>query len=258
MFSLHTVEQQLLLSIWPFLRIGALLTAMQIIGTRVVPTRIRLLLAIALTFMIRPFIELPEAIVPWSPVGIVAIAREVLIGLAMGFVTRMVFETFVIGAQMVAMQTGLGFASMVDPANGVQVPVLSQFFLVLTTLVFLALDGHLLMFQILWQSFKTLPISGDIADFSLWSLLMFGRWMFVGAVLMALSAALALLIVNLTFGVMTRAAPQLNIFSIGFPTAMVAGLLIVWLTIGGFEWHVDRQVRNMTYVLCDMLRLECP
>ena len=87
---------------------------------------------------------------------------------------------------------------------------------------------------------------------------MFGRWMFAGAVLMALSAALALLIVNLTFGVMTRAAPQLNIFSIGFPTAMVAGLLIVWLTIGGFEWHVDRQVRNMTYVLCEMFRLECP
>ena len=235
-----------------------MLFAMSIFGANMFPHRVRVLLAVAITLLIAPQIPAFKPIDIFSGTGFITVFSEVGIGAAMGFATRILFETFVVGGQMVAMQTGLGFASLVDPNNGVQVPLLGQFFLMLTTLIFLAVDGHLLMLKILSQSFVSFPIgqSGPTQE-GLWSLILFGRWMFAGAVLMALSAALALLTVNLTFGIMTKAAPQLNIFAIGFPISMVSGLLIIWLTLSGFGEHFNQQLSRTTQVVCNLVKLDC-
>jgi flagellar biosynthetic protein FliR len=153
---------------------------------------------------------------------------------------QLFFQAFVFGAQMIAMQMALGLASMVDPANGISVTVLAQYFLLLVTLVFVATNGHIVMFEVLLESFRYLPVgSGWDAWAAGWSIAHAASWMFLSGLLLALPAVTALLVVNLAFGVMTRAAPQLNVFSLGFPVSLVFGLAIVWLGMRGFLPQYD-------------------
>ena len=158
-----------------------------------------------------------------------AIAQELVIGGTMGFMVQMVFDAIIIGSQTIAMGMGLGFAMLVDPQRGVNVPILSQFFVLMTTMMFLALGGHLILIQVLVQSFATrcrrgLPAS---ARDGFWSVVSWGSQMFAGAVLVALPAVVALLIVNLAYGVISRAAPTLNLFAVGFPATVLLGFLIL-------------------------------
>lgn len=223
---------------WPFCRIGALLIAVPLFGSAVVPVRVRLALALALTVVIAPVI--PDAPIPALSVeGGLLLIQQFLIGLAMALVLQMVFQAFVIGGQIVAMQMGLGFASLMDPQNGVSVSVISQLYQILITLVFLALDGHLVVIQVLAESFYMLPVttSGLNAD-SFWQLVEGGSWMLAGSVLVALPAIGALLLINLTFGVMTRAAPQLNPFSIGFPITLILGFGVLLFTLPSISSHL--------------------
>ncbi len=124
---------------------------------------------------------------------------------------------------------GLGFASMVDPTNGVSVPVIGQFFTMLVTLLFLAMNGHLVVFEVLAESFVTLPVGEGLMTAHFWELATRLGWVLGAGLLLALPAITALLVVNIAFGVMTRAAPQLNIFSIGFPLTVAMGLVIIWI-----------------------------
>jgi flagellar biosynthetic protein FliR len=258
MFELIEIQHTLSQFLWPFIRISALIMSMSIFGARTIPNPVKLGLAILITVLLMPSIPMAKSIEVLSGTGFVTVVAQLGIGIGMGLASRMLFETFVIGGQMVAMQTGLGFASLVDPANGVQVPILGQFFLMLVTLIFLAVDGQLLLLRIVAESFQSFPISDNgLPQQALWSFVEFARWMFAGAVMMAISAALALLIVNLTFGVMTKAAPQLNIFAIGFPISMVTGLLIIWLTLGSFGTHFDNQFGRTMQLVCSLVDLEC-
>tara|TARA_R100001509_G_C4716137_1_gene164987 strand:- start:90 stop:563 length:474 start_codon:yes stop_codon:yes gene_type:complete len=156
------------------------------------------------------------------------------------------------------MQIGLGFASMVDPTNGQQVPVIAQFFLMLASLVFLAFDGHLLMIHMVVASFDAIPVgmTGLDAD-ALFAVAEWGVYMFSAALTAMLSGVIALLLINLSFGVMTRAAPQLNIFAIGFPITMVSGLVVVWLTMGGFIFHFENQWARVVQTMCEILGSQC-
>jgi len=140
-----------------------------------------------------------------------------------------ILQIFVLAGQTISMQMGLGFASMVDPANGVSVAVLSQWYQVLVTLVFLSINGHLIVLEVLAESFQLMPVGEKAFSQSVFmSIAEFGAWLFEASLMLALPAIAALLLVNLTFGVMTRAAPQLNVFALGFPISMLAGLVIVW------------------------------
>jgi flagellar biosynthetic protein FliR len=138
----------------------------------------------------------------------------------------------VLAGQAAANSMGLGFASMVDPSNGVQVPILSTFYLLVSTLIFLAAGGHLLLIQLLAESFRTMPIAADgLTRNDIWTMLSWASVMFAGALLIALPLMTALLLVNLSFGVITRSAPQLNIFAVGFPLSLTLGFVMVWVTL---------------------------
>jgi flagellar biosynthetic protein FliR len=218
--------------LWPFFRIGASLAVVPVIGTRLIPMRIRLLFALSVTLVIVPVIPPVPAVDPLSSDGMLVTVQQVLIGTAMGFSLHLIFSAFVHAGQIIGMQTGLGFASLVDPQNGVQVPILSQFYVVLASLVFLTLDGHLVVIEVLADSFRTMPISATgIAVTGLWDLASAASRMFAGALQIALPAVTALLLVNLAFGVMARAAPQLNVFSIGFPLSLILGFVVLLLTL---------------------------
>lgn len=218
--------------LWPLFRIGALLGAVPVIGTRMVPARVRLVLALALTLVLVPVIPAAPAIDPLSIAGLGVTFQQVLIGAAMGFVLSLVFAAFVSAGQLIALQMGIGFASMVDPQHGVEVPVVSQLYIVLVTLVFLSLDGHLALIEVLAESFHTLPVSpAGLTVASMWDLAAAVGRMFSGALTIALPAMVALLLINIAFGVMTRAAPQLNLFTVGFPITLLFGFLVLLLTL---------------------------
>ena len=221
----------------PLFRIAALLMVMPVIGTQLVPVRVRMYLALAFTLVLMPVLPAMPQIDALSLQGWLWIGQEVLVGALLGFSLQLFFHAFVVAGQMIAMQMGLGFASMVDPANGISVAVLGQFLLMLVTLLFLAMNGHLVVFEVLAESFVTLPVgSGLLLDHYL---AIAGRlgWVLGAGLLLALPAITALLVVNIAFGVMTRAAPQLNIFAIGFPLTLVLGLVIVWLGMADILAH---------------------
>ena len=216
--------------LWPFMRISAMLMAMPVIGTRLVSVRFRVVLAILISFLALPLLPEMPAVEPMSAAGLTISFHQILIGLAMGFILQMVLGALTIAGEAIAMTMGLGFASMVDPANGVNVPVLSQFFLIIGTLLFLALGGHLMIIQLVVSSFQALPVGFDgIERESFWVIISFSSQMFIAAIWIALPALISILVITLAMGIMTRAAPQLNIFSVGFPVTMLMGFIIMML-----------------------------
>ena len=213
----------------PLFRVAALLMTMPVIGTQLVPVRVRLYLALGVCVVLVPALPPVPVVEALSLQALLLIVEQILIGVMLGFVLQLFFQLFIVSGQMLAMQMGLGFASMVDPANGVSVPVLGQFFTMLVTLLFLAMNGHLVVLEILTESFITLPVGGGLSTNHYWEVAGKLGWVMGAALLLALPAITALLVVNLAFGAMTRAAPQLNIFSIGFPLTLVLGLVVVWV-----------------------------
>jgi len=232
---------------WPFMRIGAMFAAVPIFSARSVPVRIRIVLAALLAWMLVPVLPAPPSVELISGEALLISIHQILIGVAMGFIIQMVFSAFVIAGQSIAMSMGLGFASMIDPQNGLQVPVISQAFLIMVTLVFLALNGHLLLIDMVVQSFETLPVGMLVPSRDgLWQLVIWGGDMFAGGMLVALPAVAALLLVNLAFGVTTRAAPQLNIFAVGFPIMIMVGLSFIILTLPTITTHLGRLMLDAT------------
>ncbi len=227
--------------LWPLFRIASFLMVIPVIGTQLVPMRIRLILAVGITVLVVPLLDDVPAIDGLSVEAAVIAIQQILIGAAMGFSAFMLFQLFVVAGQMIAMQMGLGFASMVDPTHGVNVPVLSQFYLNGVTLLFLATNGHLVLFDVLIESFHTLPIGMEgLAASSYHDLAHRMTWLFASAMVLALPATTAVLLVYISFGVMTRAAPQMNIFAIGFPIALLFGLFANWVLFGDLAPRFQR------------------
>ena len=218
--------------LWPLFRIAAMVMTAPVFGAQTVPVRVRLVLALALTVLTVPLLPPVPAVEMFSSDMFLIVIQQMLIGLMMGFAVQLVFSAVITGGQVIAMQMALGFSLMVDPQNGNQVPVVSQLYVIMVILVYLAMNGHLILIDIMVQSFHSIPIapSGILPD-DIWELASWGTQMFAGAVGIALPAIASLLVVNLAFGVMTRAAPQLNIFAIGFPLTMMLGFGVIFVTL---------------------------
>lgn len=256
-FTESVVNQYIADFILPFTRVSALVMMMVGLSARNIPTRIKLFLCVTLTFAIMPAIPATSVEQLFSFNTFLMIGKQVLIGISLGFVTVMVVETFTLAGQIIAMQSGLGFASLVDPASGMNVPAVGQFFLILSTLLFWTMDGHLAYLQFIVASFDTLPIGNEQFDsLKYQELVLWAKWMFATALSLALAPLTAMLLINFSFGVMTRAAPQLNIFAIGFPITMMAGLLIMWLTFGNFLTHFELQWQRALDFSCYLINCE--
>jgi flagellar biosynthetic protein FliR len=217
---------------WPLMRIGAMLAVAPLFGARTVPVRIRVLLGFMLALLVSLLIPSPPVVDLISIEALVISVHEVLIGVVMGFILQMVFAVLAMAGEYIAFGMGLGFATMVDPQNGIQVPVVGQYYLILATLIFLALDGHLVLMDVLVNSFYALPIGGAGLDQDgFWALISWGAQMFEGALLIALPVVASLLLVNISFGIITRSAPQLNIFAVGFPLTLLIGFALMMLSM---------------------------
>lgn len=252
--GLEFTESQLMAAasnfLWPLFRIGAFFMVLPVIGSRLVTAYIRVGLASWLTIAIMPTLPPMPAIELFSVASFIVAAEQVLIGVSMAFLVQVLFQIFILAGQMIAMQMGLGFASMIDPGNGVSVAIISQFYLMLTTLIFLAMNGHLVAIELMIESFKVMPVSTEwqFNDIG-FQIASTGSWLFASALFVALPAVTAILIINFAFGIMTRAAPQLNIFSLGFPFTMLMGLTIMWIGLSGFLPQYRTLVENCLILL---------
>ncbi|MDA7852760.1 flagellar biosynthetic protein FliR [Porticoccaceae bacterium] len=224
--------------LWPMIRVSAFLLAAPFFSLRAVTVRIRVLLAALLTLMVYPLTEWP-IIEPFSAPGLREMFNQVLIGTVMGTLLQIVNGALVVGGQAVSGSMGLGMANMVDPNMG-NVPVISQFFLILSTMMFMGLGGHVLVITLLLESFKALPIGEMVsADMLMRVLLQWSSMMFLGAVLLALPIMVCLLFVNIGIGVITRAAPALNIFAVGFPAMILAGMVLLATSMTSIGFRIQ-------------------
>lgn len=218
----------------PFARIAGLLMVAPVFGTRGVPIMTRLLLALLICLLVAPLLPAPAPLKPFGAAWFLAVAQQVGIGIAMGFVLQLVFEGVMMGGELVAYSMGLSFAQMADPIRGSNSPVVGQFLLTLAMLLFLAMGGHLIAVQVLADSFRTLPVGTQGLDAERFrALALLGSHIFSGGLRLALPVMVALLAVNLAFGIMSRAAPSLNLMSVGFPAALIAGLLLLHFSLAG-------------------------
>ncbi|QCU90440.1 flagellar biosynthetic protein FliR [Thiomicrorhabdus sediminis] len=252
-FSYPEFLQLLGLYFYPFVRIGAMLSIVPIFGIRAVPVRTRVIFTLFLTIVIAPTLDLPPAVDPFTWMGVLYILQQVLIGLTMGLAFIIVFQAFVMAGQLIAMGMGLAFASMVDPGSGSQAPIVSQYFTIIATLLFLALNGHLVLIQAVVDSFEYLPVGINfLTTDSIRLLVEFGGYMFSAGVLIALPAITALLLINVSFGVVTRAAPALNIFAVGFPVTLLSGLIMLSLTTPLMLPHLQELVHRTVDMLTQL------
>ncbi|GAC25559.1 flagellar biosynthetic protein FliR [Paraglaciecola mesophila KMM 241] len=257
-FSADIITQFMGDMLLPFMRISGMLATMVGLSAKTVPTTVRALLTLFITFIILPVIPPVPVVEILSVSTFVLVIQQLIIGISLGFISTMVLNTFVLAGQVVAMQTGLGFASIVDPVNGINVPAVGQFYLILATLLFWALDGHLAMIRMVVMSFTAFPVGEtwlqpeQFREIAHWA-----GWMFISAVTLSLAPIVSLLIVNLAFGVMTKAAPQLNIFSLGFSIAQIMGLVIIWITMDNFTYHFEVQWDRAQQMMCQLVKV-CP
>ncbi len=233
---MNITEEQILsalaLFIWPFIRISSMFISIPVFSVRSLPAKVRVMAAFLITLVVVPVIPAIPDIAIFSYQGLMVTVQQIMIGLATGFVLQMVFAVMLVGGQSTAYSMGLGFASMVDPATGIQVPVIAQVFVISSSLMFLGVNGHLLLIEMLIESFTTLPIA--VVGFSvndLWNIIAWSSQIFVGGVLLAMPIMAALLFVNISFGVAARAAPQLQIFGVGFPITIMLGMVLIWVSI---------------------------
>ncbi|HET7266968.1 MAG TPA: flagellar biosynthetic protein FliR [Oleiagrimonas sp.] len=239
-FDLAQLQLLIAALLWPLARVSGLMLTAPVLGARTIPVRVRAGLALVLALVLMPLAPLPGKVDPLSVAALVTVMQQLVVGAAIGFALKLAFEALSMGGELVASTMGLGFAQVVDPQQGHSAPTLGQFYLLLATLIFLAMNGHLQLIALLatgmhgasWQA--AMP-SGD----TLWSLLAFASHLFAGAVLVALPAKASLLVVNLGFGAISRAAPSMNLFSIGFPISICLGFVAVWLGLRALPGAFD-------------------
>ena len=225
--------------LWPMLRISALLLSAPLFSLDALTLRIRIMLALVITFLIYPLVDWP-VIDPISAQGMLEIVNQLFIGAMMGLMLQFAVGAIVIAGQTIAASMGLSMASMIDPNIG-NVPVISQFLVILSTLIFLGFGGHVIMISMLVDSFTSVPIGQFIlGQASFGKVVAWSSMMFLGGVLIALPVMVSLLFINIGLGIVTRAAPSLNIFSVGFPASIAAGFLVLILSLesigGRISW----------------------
>jgi len=233
---------------FPLARILALLVAAPPFNNPALPVSITLLLGLAIAIAITPVLPAIQAIEPASGLGLLILAQQMIIGFAMGFTMRLVFSAIDMAGTMISNQMGLGFATAYDPQSASQTVVISEFLGYLALLMFMAIDGHLMVIATLTRSFTVLPIGAEaVANVSWSNMASAGGVVFSSGVLLALPVVLALMITYIALGVLGRVAPQLNLMAIGFPVTIVlgfAGLFISMSYLGAplqqlFEYGLD-------------------
>ncbi|WP_295006479.1 flagellar biosynthetic protein FliR [uncultured Dechloromonas sp.] len=218
--------------IFPLSRILGFIATAPLWSTAGVPKRIRLTIGIAIAVALAPGLPPMPEVQPASLAGLWIMAQQMLIGIGMGFAAKIVFTAFLFAGEFIGNQMGLGFATFYDPLSASQTPVVSEFINLIALLLFLSLNGHLLYLATLAQSFAAIPISSLPVGAGSWlNIAELGSKIFSAGLLLSLPIMAALMITNVALAVLTRAAPQLNLFALGFPLTLIGGFLVLAISL---------------------------
>lgn len=226
-----SIEPQLWALLFAMVRVGAAFIAAPIFSAVSVPlpARIALTGAIGVLVLSTTRISSPEQIFALST--FLMIGSEALIGLAIGFILQIAFSAPMIASEVIGMSMGLGFANAVDPNSGTSTPALGQFLSLLLTLLFLAVDGHLVLVDLIVRSYEAMPPGAWIGPDKLMGIAMFGGYAFLAGLLLALPVGFLLLCLNVVVGMLSRAAPALNLFAVGLPASLAVGVVAILLAL---------------------------
>ncbi len=239
---------------WPALRVGGFVLTAPTISDVTVPRTVKIIFSLSLTLMLAGVVHSPADLSIFSAAGFAVAALELLIGVAIGMVVQLAFEALTFAGQTISLTMGLGFATLVDPQRGAQTPVLGQLFMILGTLTYLAVDGHLMLIGALADSFDALPIGAEhIGRNFFMAVAQWGAHVFDTGLLIALPAVIALVIVNLALGVVTRAAPQLNLFGIGFTVTLLSGFFVLIVGLDGLMNGINSVISSALRMVTDLV-----
>ncbi len=233
--SFEQLHTWLTLFLWSFTRITAFVMACPLWGHSAVPNQVKLglaaIISVVLAPVLPPFPDIP--IYSWAGVGIMV--EQMLVGVAMGLALHVMFAVVQAAGEFIGLQMGLGFATFVAPETGANTMILSRLFYMITLLMFLAVNGHLIALEIFTSSFNTLPVGLLGLNTGAFELLVrFGGTIFAAGMLLALPLVGSLLVVNLSLGILNRSAPQLTVFSVGFPTSLLLGIFLLTVLMTDF------------------------
>ncbi len=254
MLTIHAADLQVWIVqlLWPLIRVLGCIAVIPLFSHPAIPQRIKLAIGIVITLAILPGIQVPAIeVLSWQ--GLLSLLAQFLIGISMGFVMRILFTAVEMAGFMMGMSMGLGFASFYDPQAEGQTNAVAQFVTMLSLLIFISLDGHLIVVAVMLQSFETMPITTQHWQLNSQAIASLGGHIFSQGLLMSLPVIASLLITNMALGILTKAAPQFNIFGIGFPITIGVGLLMIWLSLPAMvqpinHWLIDAQ-QQMLQVL---------
>ena len=219
--------------LWPFIRVLALFSSMPVLGQRNVPIRVRIALSFFIALGVAGTVPAGSGNVPLdSPAAILLIVQQVLIGLSLGFAVRIIFTAIEFAGEIIGLQMGLNFAGFFDPATAQQATATSSFFSTMVAFLFIAMNGHLLVIEAVCQSLVAFPVSPEPFAFlravrpETWGAEIFRLGLWIALPLIAM-----LLFINMMLGIIARVAPQISIFSVGFPITLGVGLIGVMFTL---------------------------
>lgn len=239
-FTSAQLDTWLATLIFPLTRILAMIASSPVLGNKQVPVRVKIGLSVLLAIIVAPTIASMPQVAIGSPQGLLIMIQQIIIGVAMGFTMRLIFTAVEMAGELAGLQMGLGFASFYDPLNASYTPVVARWLGIIAALAFLAMDGHLAMLSALAESFRTLPVGSMMPARGFYGVANWGGSIFAYALQISLPILAALLITNIALGILTRAAPQLNLFAVGFPITLAIGFFVLALSMSYFTPLLDR------------------
>lgn len=217
---------------WPMVRVLALFSVAPLLSHRAVPLRMKIALALSITVLLVPQVQSPPITDVLTAPGLMLLINNVLIGVVIGFAVRLVFAALELAGELIGLQMGLSFAGFFNPGTGQQQNAVASFMSLLALLMFIAIDGHLMLIHALAESFRLYPVSvGMDLPMGFDRLLRLGSDMFAIALTIALPFLAVMLLTNVVLGVLARVAPQLNIFAVGFPMTILVGLVTLFVLL---------------------------
>lgn len=218
--------------VYPFFRILALASSAPLFSHASVPRPVRIGLAILVTVVVAPVLPTVAPIPPFSWEGAALVVQQLLVGVAVGLAMQIVFAAVQIAGDMIGLTMGLSFANFIDPQNSTEAPVIGSFLSLTLMLLFLAINGHLMLIAALIDTFRTFPIGGaTLSGLDARALVTAGSGLFELGLKLSLPVVAALLLANIALGVLTRTAPQLNLFAVGFPVTLLVGLVMLLVSL---------------------------
>ncbi|HSH87804.1 MAG TPA: flagellar biosynthetic protein FliR [Methylophilus sp.] len=255
MLTIHAsdLQQWIVQLLWPLTRILACISVVPLFSHPSIPNRMKLGIGFVITLAILPSIQIPAIdVLSWQ--GLLSLLAQMVIGISMGFVMRIMFTAVEMAGFMMGMSMGLGFASFFDPQSEGQTIAVAQFLTMLTLLVFMSLDGHLIVVAVMLQSFETMPILLEHWQLNGQAIAELGGHIFSQGLLLSLPVVASLLITNMALGILTKAAPQFNIFGIGFPVTISVGMVMTLLSLPSLISPVNRWLIDAQQLMLQVIR----